>query len=217
MLLGASLWSVLEQLRSYQHSFPQVDVKFDPDYPATTPTILHVRPHLDLLFSGHQQRLHTISIRRLRDDLHPPLTLYYKDAPLTSVNETLRRVTVNRTFGPTYAGEELRYPGVRFAFDEDGTSKGRGVESTRKAGKEDDRNQEVKKIIVCEKDFDGDERDALDEVRECPTMFGDVSSAVVKVSNICIYGRRLAYRLVRYTMASYSTSTLHHLSQSMFA
>ena len=173
---------MLEQLRSFQHVFPQVDVKFDPDYPATTPIILHVRPHLDLLFSGHQQRLHTICIRRLRDELHPSLTLYYKSTVLTAPNEVLRRVGVNRTFGPTYAGEELRYPGIWFGFDEDGAGDGRGLKGASKAGKGEDRNQEVKKIIVCEKEFEGDERDALDEVRECPAMYGDLSNAIVKVS-----------------------------------
>jgi hypothetical protein len=163
--------------------FPTVDLKFDPDSPITTPVLVHVRPYLDLLFSGYQQRLHTICIRRLRDELHPPLTLRYKDTVLCSDHETLRRLSVNRTFGPTYAGDELRYPGIWFAFDDDGRSEPRpiGSKSTPHAASGKDRDQDVKRIVICEKEFAGNDGDALDEVRECAVMNGDVARAVVKV------------------------------------
>jgi hypothetical protein len=182
-LSGSSLWSVLDQLRTYRHLFPTVDLKFDPDSPITTPVLVHVRPYLDLLFSGYQQRLHTICIRRLRDELHPPLTLRYKDTVLCSDHETLRRLSVNRTFGPTYAGDELRYPGIWFAFDDDGRSEPRpiGSKSTPHAASGKDRDQDVKRIVICEKEFAGNDGDALDEVRECAVMNGDVARAVVKV------------------------------------
>jgi hypothetical protein len=181
---GSSLWAVVEQLRTLQHVFPQVDIKYDPDTLPTTPIIIHARPHFDLLFSGHQQRLHTICIRHLRDELHPPLVLRYKDTILTSETEVLRRVGVNRTFGPTYPGEELRYPGVWFAFDDDGRTESRPVKGAKKAvsGTTDERDQEVKKIVVGEKDFDPRERDVLDEVQECRAMDGDIKEALVKVS-----------------------------------
>jgi hypothetical protein len=176
---------VLDQLRTYRHPFPTVDLKFDPESSITTPILVHVRPHLDLLFSGQQQRLHTICIRRIRDELHPPLTLRYKTTVLSSEREVLKRVGVNRTFGPTYAGDELRYPGIWFAFDDDGRSEprpigGKGAQVSN--GK--DRDQEVKRIVVCEKDFDGKSRDALDEVLECPAMYGDIAKAIVKVEAI---------------------------------
>ena len=90
---GASLWNVLELLRGLQHLFPQVDVQFDPDASSPTPIILHLRPHLDLLFSGKHQRLRTISLRKLRDP-NPPVTLRYKDTILSSTEEVLRRVGV---------------------------------------------------------------------------------------------------------------------------
>jgi hypothetical protein len=186
-LTGSSLWFVLEQLRTFRHAFPTVDIKFDSDSPITSPVILHVRPHLDLLFSGQQQRLHTICIRRLRDELHPSLILRFKSTILSSHQEVLRRVGVNRTLGPTYAGDNLRYPGIWFAFDDDGRSEPRAIHgkaTQTSSGK--DRDQEVKRIIVCEQEFDEHGRDPLDEVRECSVMYGDIKRAIVKVmSHVC--------------------------------
>ena len=172
-LAGSSLWTVLDMLRGMQHHFPQVDVKYDPDSPSNTPIILHVRPHLDLLFSGQHQRLHTICLRKLRDP-YPPVTLRYKDTILSSSEETLRRLGVSRTFGPTYPGDDLRYPGVWFSFEEDNL--GEGLKSSN--AHPEDRMQEVKRVIISQK---GLERDALDEVIECPAMFGEVLRAIVKV------------------------------------
>lgn len=179
---GSSLWNVIDLLRRMQHAFPLVDVKFDPDS-TTSPVILHIRPHLDLLFSGHHQRLHTICLRRLRDP-NPPVTLTYKDTTLSSSEDVLRRVGVSRTFGPTYAGDDLRYPGIIFTFDEDGLSDGlKGTTSRPEA-----RMQEVKKVIITQKNTDGEVRDALDEVVECPSMFGEVRRAVVKVESVVTGG-----------------------------
>jgi hypothetical protein len=175
--LGSSLWSVLDMLRSLQHMFPQVDIKYDPDTSSITPIILHLRPHIDLLFSGYHQRLHTICLRKLRDP-NPPVTLRYKDTVLSSNEEVLIKVGVSRTFGPTYPGDDLRYPGVSFSFEEDVI--GEGLKSSAKHS--EDRMQEVKRVIVGQKGVDAQDRDALDEVMECPVMFGDIARAVVKVN-----------------------------------
>jgi len=174
--LGSSLWIVLELLRSLQHMFPQVDIKYDPDTSSITPIILYLRPHIDLLFSGHHQRLHTICLRKLRDP-NPPVTLRYKDTVLSSKEEVLIRVGVSHAFGPTYAGDDLRYPGVSFSFDED--VMGEGLKSVTKHS--EDRMQEVKRVIIGQKGVDRQESDALDEVNECPVMFGDIARAIVKV------------------------------------
>ncbi|KAG0709729.1 hypothetical protein DFH29DRAFT_993121 [Suillus ampliporus] len=174
--LGTSLWAVIDMLRGLQHLFPQVEVKFDPDNSATTPVILHLRPHLDLLFSGYHQRLHTICVRKLREP-HPPVMLRYKDTVVSSSAEPLVRVHVSRTFGPTYPGDELKYPGIWFSFDDDGVNEGFKGGITHL----EQRTQEVKRIFVGQKSVDGDERDALDEVLPCPIMRGDISSAVIKV------------------------------------
>ncbi|KAL0070671.1 hypothetical protein AAF712_001892 [Marasmius tenuissimus] len=171
--IGTSLWTVLDAIRRMQHQFPQVDVKYDPDASATTSIILHLRPHVDLLFSGKHQRLHTICIRKLRDP-NPPVILRYKDSVLSSSDEVLRRVGVSRTFGPTYPGEDLRYPGLWFSFDEDGIGEG------RKGAHPEDRTQEVKRVLVSQKGLDK-EGDALGEVGECPIMDGDIALALVKV------------------------------------
>jgi len=173
--LGSSLWTVLDLLRTHQHTFPKVEVKYDPDSP-TTPVILHIRPHFDLLFSGMHQRLHTICIRRLRDP-YPPLTLRYKNTVLSSTDKELRRVGVNLAFGPTYPGEDLRYPGVWFSFDEEGLSE--GLKGTAKQA--EDRAQEVKRVLVSQTGFDGGERDALGEVEDCPVMHGEIAEAIAKV------------------------------------
>ncbi|TFK43453.1 hypothetical protein BDQ12DRAFT_675011 [Crucibulum laeve] len=172
--IGSSLWTVIDRLRRLQHAFPQVDIKYDPDTSAITPIILHVRPHLDLLFSGRYQRLHTICLRKLRDP-SPPVILKYKDTILSSTDEVLRRVGVSRTFGPTYPGDDLRYPGLWFSFDEDGISEG------LKRPHNEDRTQEVKRVLISQKENDGRAQDALDEVEECSNMAGDIARAVVKV------------------------------------
>lgn len=175
--IGSSLWAVLDLLRSLQHSFPQVDIKYDPDASSVTPVILHIRPHLDLLFSGKHQRLHTICLRKLRDP-NPPVTLRYKDIVLSSTEEVLRRVGVSRTFGPTYPGDDLRYPGLWFGFEEDGIVE--GVKGTRS----EDRVQEVKRVLISQKGNNGNVQDALDEVDECPMMYGDIRQAIVKVLSV---------------------------------
>ncbi|KAI0053002.1 UPF0183-domain-containing protein [Auriscalpium vulgare] len=167
--LGASLWAVLDLLRTHHHAFPHVAVQYDADAP-TTPVLLHIRPHLDLLFSPAQQRLHTIAVRSLRDP-NPPLTLTYKSAVLSSSSKPLRRVDVSRAFGPTYPGRHLQYPGVRFLFEDDAN------------GEKGERTQEVARILVTQADgHDGAGiPDALGEPAVCPAMYGDVAEAIVKV------------------------------------
>ncbi|KAG9218976.1 hypothetical protein CCMSSC00406_0001386 [Pleurotus cornucopiae] len=172
--IGASLWNILHILHRHQEAFPQVDVKYDPDSSVLTPIILHLRPHLDLLFSSKNQRLHTICLRRLRDP-NPPVVLRYKDTTLSSMDQVLRRSGVNKTFGPTYAGEDLKYPGLWFSFEEDGL--GEGI----KGNHAEDRGQVVKRVFVSQKPLDGSDRDALDEVIESPTMAGEVAKAIVKI------------------------------------
>ena len=194
-MLGTSLWTVLDLLRGAQHFFPQVDLKYDPDSP-TTPIILHLRPHLDLLFTGYQQRLHTISVRKLRDP-HPPLAMAYKKAILSSNEEVFRRVGVSRMFGPTYPGDDLRYPGVSFSFEEDG----RGETLKSPVSLPDDRQQEVKRVIISQKSIDGEQRDALDEVTECAVMAGELSQAILKVNNSIFPRRTFVHHHSRFTKA----------------
>lgn len=170
-----SLWTVLDMLRTDSHSFPQVDVKYDPDS-AITPVILHLRPHLDLLFSGQQQRLHTICLKKLQDP-YPPVTLSYKNEILSSPKEVLRRVGVSRSFGPTYPGDDLRYPGAWFSFDEDG----RGESLKSPSPHPEDKMQEVKRVIVSQTNVDDVPEDVLSEVRECDVMHGDIEQAIIKV------------------------------------
>jgi hypothetical protein len=174
-ILGASLWSVLEFLRSNTPLFPQVEVKYDPDAPST-PVIVHVRPHVDLLFSPIHQRLHTIAIRNLYD--HPPLMIRYKDKILASPNRELKRVDINVAFGPTYPGDDLIYPGVRFFFSEDAPA----APSTRQ-----DRAQNVKRILISQSDADpnASPRDPLGEVQVCAAMHGELAEAVGRVHTQC--------------------------------
>lgn len=158
-----------------QHVFPQVDVKFDPDT-SITPVILHIRPHLELLFSGYHQRLHTICLKKLRDP-NPPVTLMYKEVVLSSNEDVLRRVGVSRNFGPTYPGDDLRYPGISFSFEDEGIAE--GLKSP--APQSEDKMQEVKRVFVTSKNVDGQPSDALGEVLENPIMSGEVKRAVARV------------------------------------
>ncbi|KAF9515226.1 hypothetical protein BS47DRAFT_1342130 [Hydnum rufescens UP504] len=155
--LGASLWNVIDLLREDKTRYPHIDVKYDNHNPSTSPIILHLRPHIDLLFSPLAQRLHTISVRRLR---HLPnstapttLTLRYSQhgdtlngvgqtagpgvvketVVLSSPNTVLRRASVNKIFGPTYPGDTLSFPGIWFGFDEDGSTPG-GIASRSISG-----------------------------------------------------------------------------------
>ena len=94
---------------------------------------------------------------------------------LSSADEVLRRVGVSKAFGPTYPGDELRYPGLWFSFEEDAITEGLGAPH---AG---DRMQEVKRIIISQIEPSGKAQDALDEVNENAVMTGDLTRAVVKV------------------------------------
>lgn len=187
--IGTSLWAILDTLRRMQHYFPQIDITYDNDTSTTPPPpiLLHLRPHISLLFSGTHQRLHTIRIHNLRNT-NPPLILKYKETVLSSPEEVLRRVGVSRTFGPTYPSgsgdDELRYPGLWFSFDEDagrgGVMSGEQVVGQGRRQSED-RMQEVKKIVISQKGPDGGVQDALDEVVECAAMHGDIERAIIKV------------------------------------
>jgi len=193
---------VLDLLRQHTTLFPRVDVKFD-DGVADAPVLLHVAPHLDLLFSARHQRLRVVAARRLREPA-PPLQLLYRGAVLSSVSASasasqqrpvgagsrrgsedvvLRRADISTHFGPTYAGDGLAYPGVSFLFDEDGP--GGGGTGT---GKAEDRQREVRRVVVAQAREDEGAEGMLgpdllgdDEVRECPAMAGGLRSAIVRV------------------------------------
>jgi len=103
----------------------------------------------------------------------------------------LRRGLVHKEFGPTYPGEAMRYPGVWFAFDEDGIRDGGAAQLLTKKQDTDaerERAQEVKRVVVCqgarvEDGREEGERDGLDEVIECPIMHGELKRAVVRIKS----------------------------------
>lgn len=167
---------------------------------------MHLRPHLDLLFSGKHQRLHTICLRKLRDP-NPPVTIRYNDTVLCSQQEPLTRVAVRRTFGPTYPGDDLRYPGLWFSFDEDGLGEGlQGATS-------DARKQEVKRVLISQKGNDGKDQDALEEVMELPIMAGDIRLALVKVYMCSDISCESSSHISRYIMEFHYTFIHPYLSQ----
>lgn len=135
------------------------------------------------------------------------MTLRYKDVILSSTEEVLRRVGVSRTFGPTYPGDDLRYPGLWFGFEEDGI--GEGLKGTRS----EDRMQEVKRVLISQKGNDGKDQDALDEVDECPTMHGDIRQAVVKVLSESPPPNLAYFLIFRFMMALLFTFILPQLHQ----
>jgi len=177
-VLGSSLWKVLEYLREAKVSHPQVNVKYDPENPVASPIILHVLPYLDLLFSGIYQRLHTIAVRRLHPaSLGMPVMLRYRDTILAAPNRPLRKSGVTRYFGPTYSGDVMKYPGIWFAFHEDGEDTSTGS----KYNQGDDRASEVKRVVIHQKGIEGQRPDSLDELVECEAMFEELSKVIVKV------------------------------------
>lgn len=104
---------------------------------------------------------------------------------------------MSRAFGPTYAGEDLRYPGVWFSFDEDGIARRENASlqgGHERSPQREDKTQEVKRVIVSQKSLSDEENDVLSEVQECPVMHGDIKEVVIKVrlclehivSDICI-------------------------------
>src|SRR5260370_28830411 len=94
-ITGASLWLVFDLLREDRTRYPHIDVKFDTIQPAMSPILLHLRPHIYLLFSPRAQRLHTISIRRLR---HLP-------SSSSPANLTLRYFPHGRAESPMHRAE----------------------------------------------------------------------------------------------------------------
>jgi len=179
-VIGSSLWTVLEYLREAKVSYPQVNVKYDSENPVTSPVVLHILPYIDLLFSGFSQKLHTISVRRLRPARQGmPVVLLYRNETLAASDHPLRKAGVTKYFGPTYPGETMRYPGVWFGFQEDGED----ISTSSKATAMEDRNLEVKKIVICQKDQEASNEDSMGEVRECQVMAGAVARVIVKVSH----------------------------------
>lgn len=178
--LGTSLFDVLASLRQPSPPlFPSVSVKFDTTQPAVSPIILHLRPHLDLQFTRHTQRLHTISLSLHRNvSSHPPLVLSYKNEILSGPDVALRRTAVQRVMGPTYGGESMKYPGVWFSFDEDVP----GAAGTGNKGNAEG-NAEVKRVVVTqrkEQTEHGQEED-VEELVPNSAIYGDIKKAVIKI------------------------------------
>ncbi|PVF99968.1 hypothetical protein CPB86DRAFT_774038 [Serendipita vermifera] len=203
--LGASLWSILALVRQPQSKtyFPSVNILYDTTSPASSITIVHLHPYIDLLFSGRGQRLHTIAIRRLRHGLPSSprmvsqslgmtagssasstrsrgvgggssLTLRYKNVIISSPDETLRRSGVMKNFGPTYEGDTMKYPGITFLFED---VAGAAVIRTNRATSPDEQKRtEVKKILITQRGSGDIEADPFDEVTECSVMDGELQT-----------------------------------------
>lgn len=80
-----------------------------------------------------------------------------------------------QAFGPSYSDNPPKYPGVWFSFEED------GIGEALKDAQAIDRDAEVKRVFITQKDTLHKMQDALDEVAECTIMAGDIHRAVVKV------------------------------------
>ena len=148
LVTGASLWTILTLVRQPQSKtlFPSVNILYDTTSPSNSIIVVHLHPHIDLLFSGKGQRLHTIVVRRLRHGLpnspkpaihslgntpgtsvgssaRSPLSLggsalilRYKNTTVLSPDEVLRKFGVMKNFGPTYEGDLMKYPGIMFSI-----------------------------------------------------------------------------------------------------
>lgn len=124
---------------------------------------------------------------------------------MSSSDTILKRGSVNKIFGPTYAGDTLRYPGMWFGFEEDATPDGK---RTPKVGddrdRDRDRNADVKRVVICQRSPQGREIDSLEEVGEQSSMRGELASAVVKVCcTVFLCGVTYSSACFRLGMASY--------------
>ncbi|ELU37781.1 hypothetical protein AG1IA_08190 [Rhizoctonia solani AG-1 IA] len=181
--LGASLFDVLDFLRRPSPpTFPSISVKYDTASPANSPIILHLRPHLDLLFTRRTQRLHTISLSLLRNSqIHIPLVLSYKNEVLSGPDVIPHRTAVQRMMGPTYKGEHMRYPGVWFSFEDD-------VPIAVGATNATEGNAEVKRVVVTQREeqIEQELEEDSDELVPSSNMYGELKKAVIKVSRATI-------------------------------
>jgi hypothetical protein len=99
---------------------------------------------------------------------------------------------------------------VRFCFDD---------ETLRdKAKQQEDRSQEVIRLLITQTDPSGGEIDALSEVPVSPIMYGELSEAIAKVSSTSLSPGRLCpmLNMFRYTMVLSFVSTQHHPHLSIF-
>ncbi|GJJ07403.1 hypothetical protein Clacol_001605 [Clathrus columnatus] len=178
--LGISLWKVLEYLRENKVSYPHVKVTYDIDNPTVSPVVIRVLPCLDLLFSGYHQRLRSISLRQIRSTNNigmPALVLLYKNVVLAAPDHILDKARVINTFGPTYPGDIVRYPGVTFSCLDDGGE----VEKRQRQKNTDSASLEIQKIVIQQIDeLDIDEN--VDTVMEYPIAFGDVLRVIAEVN-----------------------------------
>ncbi|CAE6494399.1 unnamed protein product [Rhizoctonia solani] len=175
--LGASLFDVLNFLRRPSPpAFPSVSVKYDATSTSQSPIILHLRPHLDLLFTRQTQRLHTISLSLHRNNQqHIPLVLSYKDEVLSGPDVVPHRTAVQRMMGPTYKGDRMRYPGVWFSFEDD-------VPGATGVTNPEESNAEVKRVVVTQRQEQTEhDRQEDGEVVPNATMYGDVKRAVIQI------------------------------------
>ncbi|CAE6478320.1 unnamed protein product [Rhizoctonia solani] len=176
--LGASLFDVLDFLRRPSPpTFPSISVKYDTASPANSPIILHLRPHLDLLFTRRTQRLHTISLSLLRNSqIHIPLVLSYKNEVLSGPDVIPHRTAVQRMMGPTYKGEHMRYPGVWFSFEDD-------VPVAVGATNATEGNAEVKRVVVTQREeqIEQELEEDSDELVPSSNMYGELKKAVIKI------------------------------------
>ncbi|KAF8759843.1 hypothetical protein RHS01_02026 [Rhizoctonia solani] len=138
--------------------------------PANSPIILHLRPHLDLLFTRRTQRLHTISLSLLRNSqIHIPLVLSYKNEVLSGPDVIPHRTAVQRMMGPTYKGEHMRYPGVWFSFEDD-------VPVAVGATNATEGNAEVKRVVVTQREEQREQEleEDSDELVPSSNMYGEL-------------------------------------------
>lgn len=178
--LGLSLWKVLEYLRENKVSYPQVKVTYDTDNPNVSPIVVRVLPCLDLIFSGYSQRLRSISLRQPNSNSvgMPALILRYKSVVLAAPNHPMRKAGVVNTFGPTYSGDIIRYPGIIFSCLDDGNEIGKGQQ--RKPV--DSTALEIQKIVIQPIEaMEADE--SMRETIEYPIMIGDISHVIAEVSS----------------------------------
>jgi hypothetical protein len=114
------------------------------------------------------------------------LTLRYKNVIVSSPDETLRRSGVMKSFGPTYEGDTMKYPGIVFLFDD--VAGGAVIRTSRATNPDEHKRAEVKKIIISQRGAGDIEADPFEEVAECPVMDGELRTVKLQVSLSSLIG-----------------------------
>ncbi|KNC82542.1 hypothetical protein SARC_05169 [Sphaeroforma arctica JP610] len=119
-VLGMTLGTTIEWLRSHSREIPQVELLYSEENPFDYDNVLRLTKNgIQLRFTSDSQRLKIVEVFDLSN-----LQLVYANSIFSSATVAPTFLTVSRLFGPSYPGQfdrkrqhhSLKYPGLSFFF-----------------------------------------------------------------------------------------------------